>query len=453
MLILPLCHILPASSPLLPEAAFGSAAGCLRDEGTEVNAAVQSPSSHPGRERTVIVGAGHSGGRAAEALRAADPAREIILIGSEGHPPYERPPLSKAVLAGTAAVRDSYLHPAAWYGEQGIALKLSTKVAAINRAAQVLVLGDGSRLSYDTLLLTTGARARTLPVAGATEPAVLYLRDISDAERLAARLGPGVVLAVIGAGFIGLEVAASSRFLASAVHVIELAAQPLGRVIHPAIGRWVAELHRRNGVHLHLGRTVQTIESAGAARRLVLDNGTSIVADVIVAGVGAVPNTELARAAGLKVQDGIITDAEGRTSDPAIRAAGDCTRHFNPLLGRYIRLESWQNAQDQAIAVARCMANIEHPHAEIPWFWSDQYDMNLQVLGIAEPAVPLVWRGDPDGSDFIAFSLEGQRIAAATGVNRSKEMAVVRRIMQRGIAVDPAVLADPSTKLMTLVRG
>jgi 3-phenylpropionate/trans-cinnamate dioxygenase ferredoxin reductase subunit len=414
---------------------------------------LQSPSPQTGRERTIIVGAGHSGGRAAEALRAADPAREIILIGREDYPPYERPPLSKAVLAGAATAEESYIHPAAWYAENGIALRLSTGVAAIDRAARLLVLEDGTRLGYDTLLLTTGARPRGLQIMGAGAADVLYLRDIPDAERLAARLAPDVALAIIGAGFIGLEVAAAARLFGSTVHVIEMAPQPLGRVVDPAIGHWIAELHRRHGVFLHLGRSVRAIEPEGVAQRLILDDGTRIVADFVVAGIGAVPNTELAVAAGLVVHDGIITDAEGRTSDPAIRAAGDCTRHFNPLLGRYIRLESWQNAQDQAMAVARCMANIKHPYAEIPWFWSDQYDMNLQMLGIAEPGAPLIWRGDPDEGSFIAFSLAAGRIAAATGINRAKEMAAVRRIMQHGRIVDPTILADPAARLAALAKG
>ena len=383
----------------------------------------------------------------------ADPAREIILIGREGYPPYERPPLSKAVLAGAATVQESYIHPATWYGENGIALKLSTGVAAIDRATRLLVLEDGTRISYDTLLLTTGARARTLQIAGAVQANVLYLRDIPDAERLAACLTPDVALAVIGGGFIGLEVAAAARLLGSTVHVIEVATEPLGRVVDPAIGRWIAELHRHHGVAVHLGRSVCAIEPQGASQQLLLDDGTRIVADIVLAGVGAVPNTELACAAGLEVRDGIITDAEGRTSDPAIRAAGDCTRHFNPLLGRYVRLESWENAQNQAIAVARCMANIEHPYAEIPWFWSEQYDMSLQVLGIAEPGIPLVWRGDPEAGDFVAFSLAAGRIVAATGVNRAKEMAAVRRIMQRGLAVEPTVLANPATRLTALAKG
>jgi NADPH-dependent 2,4-dienoyl-CoA reductase/sulfur reductase-like enzyme len=357
------------------------------------------------------------------------------------------------VLAGTAAPHESYLHPAGWYAEHGIVLRLSTSVAAIDCGTRSLVLEDGTQLTYDTLLLTTGARARTLAIPGAAEVGVLYLRDIPDAERLAARLGPDVRLAVIGAGFIGLEVAASARLLGSEVHVVELAPQPLGRVVDPAIGRWVGELHRRNGVVLHLGRAVRAIEPAGAAHRLVLDNANSIGADMIVAGIGAVPNTELAEAAGLEVRDGIVTDEEGRTNDPAVRAAGDCTQHFNPLLGRYIRLESWQNAQNQAIAVARCMAGVAHPHAEIPWFWSDQYDMNLQSLGLAEPGSPLVWRGHPDGDGFIVFHMAEGRIVAATGVNRPKEMAAVRRIIQRGIAVDPAVLVDPATRLAALAKG
>ncbi len=412
------------------------------------------PAASAAVERTVIVGAGHAGGRAAEALRAADPAREIILIGGEAHPPYERPPLSKGVLAGTTAASDCYLHPAAWYAAQAIALRLSSVVTAIDRAARMLVLEDGSRLGYDTLLLTTGARARPLTLPGAAEAGVLALRDIADAERLAARLGPGVRLAVIGAGFIGLEVAAAARQRGCSVHVIELAPQPLGRVVDPAIGRYVAELHRRHGVALHLGRAVRAIEpAAGGGHQVLLDDASRITAEVIVAGIGALPNSELAQAAGLEVRDGIITDAEGRTSDPTIRAAGDCTRHFNPLLGRHLRLESWQNAQNQAIAVARCMAGSAQPHAEVPWFWSDQYDMNLQSLGAAEAGAELVWRIAPESGDFIAFALADGRIVGATGVNHGRDMAAVRRIMQRGIVVAPALLADPATRLATLAKA
>jgi 3-phenylpropionate/trans-cinnamate dioxygenase ferredoxin reductase component len=405
------------------------------------------------RTRTIIVGAGHAGGRAAEALRKADPAREIILFGRESHPPYERPPLSKAVLAGTAAPHDSYLHPTGWYPENDIDLRLATGVAAIDRASREVMLEDGPPVPYDMLLLTTGARARTLPVPGAAQAGMLYLRDIPEAEVLRGRLGPEVTLVVIGAGFIGLEVAASARGLGSTVHVVELAPQPLGRVADPAIGRWVGRLHESNGVTLHLGRAVQAIKPDGRRHQVLLDDGMKITADAIVAGIGAIPNTELAEAAGLAVRDGILTDEHGRTDDPAIRAAGDCTRHFNPLLGRHIRLESWQNAQNQAIAVARCLAGLDHPYAEIPWFWSDQYDMNLQSLGIAEPGSPLVWRGDPEAGNFLAFNLEGGRIVAATGVNRAKEMAAVRRIMQRKVAVDAAKLADPATSLMALARG
>jgi 3-phenylpropionate/trans-cinnamate dioxygenase ferredoxin reductase component len=215
------------------------------------------------RTRTIIVGAGHAGGRAAEALRNADPAREIILIGRESHPPYERPPLSKAVLAGTAAPHDSYLHPAEWYIEHDIDLHLATGVAGIDRASREVLLKDGSRVAYDMLLLTTGARARALSIPGAAHAGVLYLRDIPEAEALRGRLGPDVTLAVIGAGFVGLEVAASARGLGTTVHVIELAPQPLGRVADPAIGHWVGRLHERNGVTLHFGRAVQAIEPDG----------------------------------------------------------------------------------------------------------------------------------------------------------------------------------------------
>ena len=400
----------------------------------------------------VIVGAGHAGGRAAEALRSAGHQGAITLLGSENHPPYERPPLSKELLAGTIAVEKTYLRPREWYSEAGIDLRLGATAVAIDAAAQRVTLADGSMVPYDALLLTTGARARRLRIPGGDGPRIYYLRDIADTLALRALLVPDIRVAVIGAGFIGLEIAATAAKRGAAVTVIELAPHVLARVAPPEIGAYVADLHRRNGVTIRTGVAVNAIEPAGDAVALVTQDGERIIADLVAIGVGAQPNTELAAAAGLVVEDGVRVDEFGRSSDPNIYAAGDVTRHFNPLVGRAIRLEAWQNAQNQAIAVAKVMAGGGQAFAEVPWFWTDQFDMNLQMAGAPENWDRLVWRGDPAERAFTVFHLADGIPVAVTTVNTARDMRFARMIVQRGLAVDPAALANKAVKLQDLAR-
>ena len=398
----------------------------------------------------VIVGAGHAGGRAAEALRAAGFAGPVTLIGSETHLPYERPPLSKDLLAGKIAPDRTYIKPAAFYDEAKIELRLGTTVAEIDRAAQRLRLADGGTMPYDKLLLTTGARPRRLAVPGSEDAPVFYLRDIDDALALRQAIGPGKHLAVIGAGFIGLEAAAIARRLDCAVTVIELAQTPLARVAAPEIGEFFAALHRRNGVDLRTGRSVAAIDAWDGKVAVALSNGDALTADALLVGIGAVPNTELARAAGLVVDDGIVVDQFGFTMDPNVFAAGDVTRHFNPLLGRSVRLEAWQNAQNQAIAVAKIMAGGETPYAELPWFWSDQYDINFQTAGMAERWDQLVWRGKAEDGRFTLFYLDGGVPVAGATVNNARDMRFVKLLVAQGKPVDAARLGDPAVKLQDL---
>ncbi len=400
----------------------------------------------------VIVGAGHAGGRAAEALRTAGHQGAITLIGSESHPPYERPPLSKELLAGAVAVEKTYLRPLEWYPQSNIALRLGTDAVAIDARAQCVRLADGADVPYDALLLTTGARARLLPIPGGTGPRVFYLRDIADSLALRERLVPGVRLVVIGAGFIGLEVAATARKHGAAVTVLELAPQALARVLPPEIAAHVGELHTRHGVEVRTGVAVTAIEDTGRELVLLTSSGERIAADFVAVGIGAAPNTEIAAAAGLAVEDGILVDEFGRTSDPAIFAAGDVTRHFNPLVGRAIRLEAWQNAQNQAIAVAKVMAGGSEPFAEVPWFWTDQFDMNLQMAGAPGPWDRLVWRGGPGERAFTVFHLLDGVPVAATTVNNIRDMRFARMLIARKRPVDPAALADMAVKLQDLCR-
>ncbi|MGA3306320.1 MAG: FAD-dependent oxidoreductase, partial [Stellaceae bacterium] len=309
--------------------------------------------SAPDSRHILILGAGHAGGVAAATLRRAGFAGRITLIGSDTHPPYERPPLSKEVLAGAAPVEKTYLCPLAFYAESGISLRLGETAVMIDRKAQRVTLASVETVPYDALLLTLGARARRLPVPGGDHKRVFYLRDIADSLALRERLEPGKRLAVIGAGFIGLEAAAVARKRGVAVTVLEVQREPIKRVAAPEIGRFLADLHRGNGVDLRTGVGTVAIEEAGGELRLALSTGESLAADSALIGIGAQPNIELAHASGLAVEDGVLVDEFGRTNDANIYAAGDVTRHWNPLLKRKIRLESWQNAQNQAIAVAK----------------------------------------------------------------------------------------------------
>ncbi len=400
----------------------------------------------------VILGAGHAGGSAAAALRTAGHQGRITLVGSELYPPYERPPLSKELLAGTIPHEKTFLRPETFYGDNGIELKLGTTVGAIDRTAQRLDLADGGTLPYDALLLTTGARARRLPLPGADSDRVFYLRDIDDTLALRERLQEGTRLAVIGAGFIGLEVAATAKKRGVAVTVLELAPQPLARVAAPEIGAYLAGLHRSKGVDLRTGVKVTAIEDLGSGLRILIDGGEPVLADYAAIGIGAQPNVELAQAAGIEVRDGILVDAHGRSSDPAIFAAGDVTRHLNPLLGRQIRLEAWQNAQNQGIAVAKIMAGGAEPFSEVPWFWTDQFEINLQMAGAPESWDEIVWRGASTDPGFTLFQLAAGKPVAAVTVNNARDMRFARMLIQKGRAVDPAALADKAVKLQDLAR-
>jgi NADPH-dependent 2,4-dienoyl-CoA reductase/sulfur reductase-like enzyme len=403
-------------------------------------------------EHVVIVGAGHSGGCAAGALRAAGFPGRITVVGAESHPPYERPPLSKELLSGSVATDKTYLQPLDWYTASNIELYLNTEVLGIDRTAQRLELSGGDTLPYDALLLTTGARARKAPFIDERQQRVFYVRDIDDALALREQLKPGTRLAVIGAGFIGLEIAASARKAGCTVTVVELAAQPLARVVPAEIGQHVAGLHRDQGVDLRLGCSVEAVEAAKGGATIRIAGGDTIDADIVAVGIGAVPNVELGAAAGLRNEDGIVVDELGRTSDPHIFAAGDVTRHFNPLLGRSIRLEAWQNAQNQAIAVAKVMAGGATAFSEVPWLWTDQYDMNMQVAGAAAEHDGLVYRGEPANGTFMAFQLQKDKVVGCISVNSARDMRFARMLIASGKPMDAGQLANPALKLQDMCR-
>jgi 3-phenylpropionate/trans-cinnamate dioxygenase ferredoxin reductase subunit len=399
----------------------------------------------------VIVGAGHAGGRMAEALRAAGVTAPIHLVGDEAYPPYERPPLSKDLLAGKVAVEATFIQPLAFWTEHAVTLHLGVRAEAIDRAARCVRLSDGSALAYGVLVLATGGRPRRLTLPGADTPRLRYLRDIEDTKALQAALRPGTRLAVIGAGVIGLEVAASARGLGAAVTVLELASTPLGRVVDATVGDWFLALHRRNGVDLRMGVRPVEIRDTGAGAAIVLADGGTIAADLIVAGIGIQPNSELAAAAGLAVEDGVVVDAHGRTADPAIFAVGDVACAFHPSLNRHQRLEAWRCAENQPRAVAQVIAGGTAPYDEVPWMWSDQYDVNLQVAGMPRTVDRTIRRGGDDR--FTLVQLHDGVVVGGITVNQGRDMRPIQQMIAKAARPDPARLADPAVQLAQLAKG
>lgn len=406
-----------------------------------------------GEPRIVIVGAGQAGGNAAFALRAAGYEGAVVVVGEEPHPPYERPPLSKAVLTGEREVVTTRLRPDEAYGEHDITLRLGLRCEAIERTAKRVVLADGTHLAYDKLMLATGARVRRLSVPGVELEGVHYLRDIADCAAIRGSLERGRRVVVVGAGYIGLEVAASAHKMGAEVVVLEVTSLPINRVVAPEMSRYFLDLHARHGVTIHTGVSVAAIEGEGRVAAVVTTEGDRLPADAVVIGVGIVPNDELASAAGLDVEDGMVVDELGRTNDADIFAAGDATRHFNPFLGRSLRLESWQNAQNQAIAVAKAMVGGEEAYAEVPWFWSDQYDVNLQIVGAPQHWDQAVRRDGTGEDQFTLLYLDRGVLVAANTINQGRDIRPSRQLIASKRALDTGALADPAVKLGDLARG
>ena len=404
----------------------------------------------------VIIGAGQAGGEAAYALREDEYSGDLTIIGDEQHIPYERPPLSKALLVGDNEPADTYLRERSVYDACNIDLKLDASVTTIDRSGKGVELSDGSVLSYDKLLIATGARVRRLDLPGADLERVFYLRDITDSLALREALSPGVKLAVIGGGYIGLEVAASARKRGCDTCIVEVADRIMNRVVAPEMSAHFEAIHRAEGVHIFTGTTVDAIEGDSRVRELVLSNGSRIAVDAVVIGIGIVPNLELAEAAGLAIDNGIRVDEFTGTNDPDIFAAGDVTNHYNPLLGRSLRLESWQNAQNQAIVASQNMVGGKAVHAEIPWFWSDQYDINLQMVGAPESWDQVVRRdgGAEDSEDdrFTLFYLDGEKMVAANTVNNARDIRPSRQLIEKGTLVNADELADPGVKMQHLAK-
>ena len=401
----------------------------------------------------LIVGASLAGAKAAETLREEGFDGPLVMVGAERERPYERPPLSKDYLLGKAERETVYVHPQQWYAEHQVDLRLGVTVTGIHPSAHEVSLADGSRIGYAKLLLATGSSPRRPSVPGAGLDGVLYLRTVGDSDRIKAALQSSSRVAVIGAGWIGLETAAAARAAGLAVTVLEMAELPLLRVLGREVAQVFATLHQENGVDLRCGVQVAEITgSGGRADGVLLTDGSRIEADVVIAGVGITPNSQLASAAGLEASNGIRVDAQLRSSDPDIYAAGDVANAFHPLLGKHIRVEHWANALHQPQAAARAMLGQGVAYDRVPYFFTDQYDLGMEYSGYVEPDGydEVVFRGDASQREFIAFWLSGGRVLAGMNVSIWGVNDAIQGLVRAGQPVGKDALQDPDRPLESL---
>ncbi|KPP82341.1 MAG: 3-phenylpropionate/trans-cinnamate dioxygenase ferredoxin reductase subunit HcaD [Oceanicaulis sp. HLUCCA04] len=401
---------------------------------------------------TVIIGAGQAGLSCAAELRRRKYEGPVTLIGAEPALPYQRPPLSKAYLAGELPVERLWLKPEAFYPASDITCLTNARVTAIDREARQVVLADGARLAFENCVIATGGEARIPPIPGANLPGVDVLRTFAEADHLSAALEGAKSLAVIGAGYIGLEVAASARKRGLEVVVLEAAERPMARTASPILGGWFGAVHRGYGVDLRVSTPVAAIlDKGGKAAGVRLADGEEIPTDTILLAAGLALNTGLAEAAGLECADGIIVDMACRTSDGDIYACGDVARFSSALYGRSVRLESVQNAIEQGKAVAAAILGEDVAYDPVPWFWSDQYELKLQIAGLIDGADMAVRRGDPEMGNFAVFHLKDSRIIACEAVNAAPEYMAAQKLIRSGKTVDPDALRNLDVAMRELL--
>jgi len=404
-------------------------------------------------ETFVIVGASLAGAKAAETLREEGFAGRLLLVGAETERPYERPPLSKGYLLGKVERAKIFVHDESWYDEHGVELVLGRRATGLDRASHEVTFDDGTRTAYTKLLLATGAAPRRLNLPGADLDGVLYLRRVGDSERLRAAIQGGRVV-VVGAGWIGMETAAAAREYGAEVTVVEPQEQPLLAAMGPEMGAVFADLHRRHGVDVRLGAGVSELRGdGGRVAAVVTDGGAEIPADVVIAGIGAAPSTELAQAAGLPADNGVLVDQSLRTEDPDVFAAGDVANAFHPFYGTRIRVEHWANALNGGPAAARAMLGQEVVYDRLPYFFTDQYELGMEYAGWFPRAGydSVVTRGDVEGLAFWAFWLSGGRVVAGMHVNQWDEgIGGVQELIKSAGPVDRVRLADPEVPLAEL---
>ncbi|TVT48662.1 MAG: FAD-binding protein [Denitromonas halophila] len=402
------------------------------------------------KPHVLVIGAGHAGGALVGQLRQFGFAGRITLVGDEPHTPYHRPPLSKAWLKGETTTEKLALKPGSFYEEQHIGLRLGERVQAIEPDAHRVRFDDGTTLDYDWLVLATGARARRLPIPGVGHSNVLSLRNLADAERLRNALKVDRKVVIIGGGYIGLECAATARALGAEVTVVEHAPRLLARVASASIATFLQSEHEAQGVQFRLNTGIDAIEGEHAATAVRLSDGTRLPCDLVILGVGAEPAAELAQAAGLACNDGVTVDADCRSSHPDIFAIGDMAKRPSPIYGRPIRLESVPGAGEQARRVAAVLCGREPSAPEVPWFWSDQYDLKLQIVGLIDTDATSVVRGDPASRNFAVFHVKDTRVVCVEAINSPPAFMAGKKLAASGKPVTPSELADSSADLKTI---
>ncbi|MCG8312455.1 MAG: FAD-dependent oxidoreductase [Pseudomonadales bacterium] len=399
----------------------------------------------------VIIGASHAGASLATAVRKEGWEGKIVVLGDESAMPYHRPPLSKALLNGEKQANEIDIFKATVYEKANVEFQLGVHVESLDRSAKELTLTSGDKISYDKLALCTGARVRKLPIPGAELAGVHYLRTLDDALAIKAEVKEGNKAVIVGGGYIGLETAASLRKLGMEVTVLEMMNRVLERVTAPELSDYYTQLHESHGVKIITEAQAQEIKGDGKAQQVVCNNDLTLDADMVIIGIGVIPNTELAEQAGLAVDNGVVVNELAATEDPDIVAAGDCTNHPNDLLGFNLRLESVPNATEQARTAAASICGNAKPYHSMPWFWSDQYDIKLQISGFNKGYDRVVLRGEPSSNSFVAWYLKGSEILAADCINASKEFMQAKKIIAQKLPLTEAQLADASNDLKTLV--
>lgn len=403
-------------------------------------------------QQIVVIGAGQASANLVDALRQHGFEGEIVLIGEEPFKPYQRPPLSKKFLAGEMTQDRLLVRPESFYEKNRITLRLGERVDRIDRSAKVVVLASGEKIRYDKLAITTGTRVRKIPVPGAELKGVLYSRGIEDIEHMKGFLDSSPQVAIIGAGFIGLETAAVLRKMGKEVVVLEMQDRVMPRVVAPLVSEYFQKLHEKNGIVIRTGVTVAGFEGTdGRLSAVLLGDGTKIPAQMAVVGIGVIPNAELAQAAGLECENGISVDDCARTSDPDIVAAGDVASHPNAFFGRRIRLESVHNAGEQAKTAAAALCGKPEIYKQYPWFWSDQYDTKLQMVGLSQGYDTTALRGDMAAGSFSVFYFQGDKLLAVDSISKPADHMQARRLLNNQIAITPAQAGDLNCDLKALV--
>ncbi len=399
-------------------------------------------------QQVVIVGAGHGGGHTAAVLKQKNYPGSIVLVGEESWLPYQRPPLSKKFLAGELPAERLYVKPAAFFDDPAFDLRLDTRVTAIDRDRKLAKTAAGEELPYEALVIATGSRVRRLEAPGSELAGIHYLRNIDDVDAIRRDLDDATRVVIVGAGYIGLEVAAVARQAGKDVSVIELADRVMSRVVSPEVSAFYAAEHEKAGVELRLGTGLKGfVGDGGRVNGVETADGDVVPADLVVVGVGILPNTELAEAAGLATDDGIVVDEYCRSEDPHIYAIGDCTAHPSRVYARQLRLESVQNALEQGRVAATNIAGGNETYDEVPWFWSDQYDLKLQIAGLSTGYDQAIVRGDPRGRSFSCAYLGNGRLLAVDAVNAPRDFVQAKALIAAGATPDPVRLADPTIQL------